>query len=82
VSEICDDLKLGLAAFLSSVCVPIVSISPFSVSLRLAFPSVSVFPLVAAPGVVALLMLFAPVLAIGSAYSVGALGEYCFAAVG
>ncbi len=75
MSEICDDLKLALAAFLSSVCVPIVSISPFSVSLCLAFPSVPVFPRVAAPGVVALLMLFSTVQGVGSAYYVGAVGE-------
>ena len=51
-------------------------------ALRLVCPSVPVFSRVTAPGVVALFMLFSPVLAVGSAYYVGAVGEYFFATVG
>ena len=56
VFVICVGLKLVFAAFLSSVCVPFVSISPFSVSLRLASPVVPVLSRVDVPGVGALLI--------------------------
>ena len=82
VSVMCVGLKLVLAAFLSSVCVPFVPISPFSVNLRLAFPFVPVLPRVVVLGLGALLMLWSPVPAIGSSYYVGAEGEYFFAIVG
>ena len=78
----CVGLKLVLPAFLSSVCVSFVHVSPFSVSLRLAFPVVPILPRVVVPGVGALLMLWSPVPAIGSSYSVGAVGGYCFAIFG
>ena len=75
VPVMCVGLKLVFAAFLSSVCVPFVSISPFSDSLRLAFPVVPVLYRVVVPGVGALPMLWSLVPGIGSSYSVGAVGE-------
>jgi hypothetical protein len=51
-------------------------------ALRFACPSVPVFSRVSASGVVALLMLFSIVLAVGSAYYVGVVGEYFFTTVG
>ena len=75
VSVMCVGLKLVFPAFLSSVCVPFVSISPFSVSLRLAFPVVLVLYRGVVAGLGVLLMLWSPVPGIGSSYSVGAVGE-------
>jgi hypothetical protein len=49
-------------------CVSSASMFLFSVILRLVCPSVLVFSRVSAPGVVALRMLFAKVLAVGSAF--------------
>jgi len=51
-------------------------------ALRLACPSVPVFSRVTPPGVIALLMLFSTVPAVGFAYYVGAVGEYVFEADG
>ncbi len=53
-----------------------------SVSLRLAFPSVPFISRVAAPIVVALLMLFSAVMGVGSVCFVGAVGEYLLQQLG
>ena len=82
VSKVWGCLRLALAAFMSSLCVPIASLSTFFVSLRLAISSVLVIFRISAPGVVVLLMLFSNYIAAGSTRSVGVVGDFFFSAVG